>query len=497
MDRLPLELHIRIGRHLHTQDLYQLVLVSKSYHSTFTPELYREIMISGEYQESNTNSYWPSVPVTRKSRPPGRCLPYALSEHPVLAGFVRSLVLLPLAHQGSPQLKPSRALQETDWLGSLLPHPVTRQTILCWQKALDSDEKLDSRQPLRNPWFALLLLQLKNLRRLSVYLPCEERVSGLNYTSATPYFDSVIHGAAKPGSGILPRLTHLTINEAHLRWHHKRSGIPLSQLAPFLRIPSLRYIRVGQLTENNKQALPRDFSCGITHIDIEQCDKTITQLPRLLSGCSKLESFTWALEESTHHFYNDPHSPAYHWNPNRVYAPLYEARSTLRHLTMISYECSGNMFLFHDLEYPQPAYFGPLCDFPVLETLNMPMVNLMPFHPGTHVPVSPLWETLPSSLKSLSIYGCLLQSSHMLCDELEDLAAHCQTHFPLLNMVYIVYSSFEKINGQQCRACRGELSPKYDMVKRDPVIDGRLEALKVRFKMLGVILAVNESMNWF
>ncbi|GKZ73153.1 hypothetical protein AnigIFM50267_009828 [Aspergillus niger] len=155
------------------------------------------------------------------------------------------------------------------------------------------------------------------------------------------------------------------------------------------------------------------------------------------------------------------------------------------------------MALFHDLEYPQPAYFGPLCDFPVLETLKMPMVNLMPFHPGTHVPVSPLWETLPSSLKSLSIYGCLLQSSHMLCDELEDLAAHCQTHFSLLNMVYIVYSSFEKINGQQCSACRGERSTKYDMVKRDPVIDGWLEALKVRFKMLGVILAVNESMNWF
>ncbi|GKZ23641.1 hypothetical protein AbraIFM66951_010063 [Aspergillus brasiliensis] len=209
MDRLPLELRIRISQYLNSRELCKLVRVSKSYYFTFTPELYREIHILGTNQESDTDFYQilPG-PNTSKSGPPARCLLYAIREHPVFAGFVRSLSVDPFTYQGTPELKPSRALQE-----SLLPRPVTRQTVLRWQKALDSDEELDSRQLLRNPWFALLLLQLRNLQRLSVWLPCQEHVSGLNSTSSTPHLDSIIRRAANPEQGILTRLTHLTLAE--------------------------------------------------------------------------------------------------------------------------------------------------------------------------------------------------------------------------------------------------------------------------------------------
>ncbi|GKZ37623.1 hypothetical protein AbraIFM66950_009272 [Aspergillus brasiliensis] len=472
MDRLPLELRIRISQYLTCRDLCKLVRVSKSYYFTFTPELYREIRILGTYRESDTNFYQLKPgPNSSKSGPPARCLAYANREHPVFAGFVRSLSLDPFIYQGTPRLNSSRALQET-----LLPRPVTRQTILRWQKALDSEE-LDSRQPLRNPWFALLLLQLKNLQRLSVWLPCNERASGLNSRSSTPHFDSVIRRAANPEQGILTRLTHLTLAETPPKFYDPQ-GIPLDRLVPYLKIPSLRYIHVKRITEQKKQAVPPNFRCGITEIDLEQCATTISQLPRLLSGCSKLEAFTWILEESNRHRRMHPHSPGFHWEPHRAYAPLYQVRSTLRRLSITSHPHNGSEFLFHDDVYPQPAYFGPLCDFPVLESLCMRMVNLMPFRPGTRVPVSPLWKILPSSLRTLHITDCLVQTSHMLCDELEDLVAHCLTHLLQLKTVSITYTHFETAFGQPCISCPGG-SHRRAAMRGDPVIERRLQALHV------------------
>ncbi|BCR97167.1 uncharacterized protein AKAW2_30486A [Aspergillus luchuensis] len=471
MDRLPPELHIRIGRYLLIDDLYRLVLLSKYYYSTFTPELYREIQVSGRYRLLNTDFRLDKI------GPPARCLPYAIDENPGLAGFVRSLELVPFVYPGSPKIKLSRALQETG-RGDLLSRPLTRQMIQRWQKELESDQRLDSCQPLRNPWFALLLLRLKNLKRLSVFLPCNEHGYGQNGPAPTPRFDEVISSAACPESGILTRLTHLTFKESQPTNSYKPLGIPLARLIPFLEIPSLRHIRVTRITEQNEQALPRNFNSRVTHIDVEQCDKTVTQLPQLLMGCSELESFTWTLEESTPHRFGYPHSPGFHWEPNRAYDSLYKLRSTLRHLSITSHICDGISYLHHEVEYPQPAYFGSLCDFPVLETLQMRMVNLMPFQPGTQLPVFPLWKTLPSSLKFLSIDNCLKQTSNTLCDELEDLAVHCPTHFSQLEEVHIAYSQYEKINGQQCPACQGW---SYSNVKANPALVARLLALVYKF----------------
>ncbi|GLB06296.1 hypothetical protein AtubIFM57258_001593 [Aspergillus tubingensis] len=481
MDRLPPELHVKIGRYLWIDELYQLVLVSKFCYSTFTPELYREIQLLGSYRLFNTAFRLDG------NGPPARCLPYAINENPGLAGFVRSLELVPFVYPGSPKIKLSRALQETGRGDFMLSHPLTTQMIPRWQKELEYDQRLDSCQPLRNPWFALLLLRLKNLQRLSVFLPCDEYGYGQRGPAPTPHFDEIISSAAYPDTGILTHLTHLTLRESQPKYYYKPSGIPLIRLIPFLEIPSLRHIRVTRITEQNEQALPRNFNSRVTHIDFEQCDKTITQLPQLLVGCSELESFTWTLEESTHHGFGYPHSPGFHWEPNRAYDSLYQLRSTLRHLSITSRICDGISYRHHDVGYPQPAYFGSLCDFPVLETLEMRMVNLMPFQPGTQVPVSPLWKTLPSSLKFLSIDGCLMQTSNTLCDELEDLAVHCQAQLPQLKEVHIAYSHYEKMNGQQCLACQGQDSViLYKRVEATPAIVARLLALVIKFEKQGV-----------
>ncbi|GFN18831.1 G-protein alpha subunit family protein [Aspergillus tubingensis] len=483
MDRLPPELHVKIGRYLWIDELYQLVLVSKFCYSTFTPELYREFQLQGVYR------LWEPDFHMDEDGPPARCLPYAIIENPDLAGFVRSLQLVPFIYPGSPKIELSRVLQETGRGDFLHSHPLTRQMILRWHNELESDPKLDSCQSLRNPWFALLLLQLKYLQDLYVFLPCDEHGHGQKGPAPTPHFDEVISWAANPESGILTRLTHLTLEESQARFDYKPPGISVIRLIPFLEISSLRHIRVTRIADQNEQALPRKFNSKVTHLDVKQCDKTFTQLPQLLMGCSELESFTWTLEESTHHLFRRPHRPGFHWEPNRAYDAIYQLRSTLRHLSIKSHVCRGDLYLHHDVEYPQPAYFGSLCDFPVLETLQMRMVNLLPFQPGTRVPTSPLWKILPSSLRFLSIDGCLMQTSNMLCDELEDLAAHCQTHLPQLEKVHIAYSHYEKINGQQCLACEGPGSVmSYKKVKADPAIVARLRALGVKFNKQGVRL---------
>ncbi|PYH30303.1 uncharacterized protein BO87DRAFT_390261 [Aspergillus neoniger CBS 115656] len=436
MDRLPPELHVKIGRYLWFKDLYQLVLVSKFCHSIFTPELYREIQFRGVYRLWEPNFHMD------EDTSSARCLPYAIIENPGLAGFVRSLQLVPFINPA-----------------------------------------------LRNPWFALLLLQLKYLQHLYVFLQCDEHGHGQKGPAPTPHFDEVISWAANPESGIFTRLTHLTLDESQARFDYKPPGISVIRLIPFLEISSLRHIRVTRIADQNEQALPRKFNSKVTRLDVKQCDKTFTQLPQLLMGCSELESFTWTLEESTHHLFRRPHRPGFHWEPNRAYDAIYQLRFTLRHLSIKSHICRGDLYLHHDVEYPQPAYFGSLCDFPVLETLQMRMVNLLPFQPGTRVPTSPLWKILPSSLRFLSIDGCLMQTSNMLCDELEDLAAHCQTHLPQLEKVHIAYSHYEKINGQQCLACEGPGSVmSYKEVKADPAIVARLRALGVKFNKQGVRL---------
>lgn len=96
----------------------------------------------------------------------------------------------------------------------------------------------------------------------------------------------------------------------------------------------------------------------------------------------------------------------------------------------------------------------------------------------------PLWEVLPRSLRILYIRDCLVQSSFMLCRELETLAARVSTDFPHLQKLGIHFAFRELEPGPGCRSCLGHESKAIE--ETDHVVDDGIELLKGRFRELNV-----------
>lgn len=195
-----------------------------------------------------------------------------------------------------------------------------------WRNDLRDHLTQKPKQLTEDAWLGLLLLQLHNLERLTIWLP-EERSIYEPHMRLTVYLDRVIHWARNPELGILTRLTHLYLQPGPV-WQGMGGveDIPLDRIIPYLRIPSLRGLHVLRLFERPGPALP-EKNLPLTHINLQDISgyhqgvyQPLKSVPKLLFMCSRLESFTWRhVVDHLDHAHPSAHD---FMNPCSLYTPL-------------------------------------------------------------------------------------------------------------------------------------------------------------------------------
>ena len=483
LDHLPKEMVLEFVPFLTRHDLAQLVLVCKSWYSLFIPHLYHHVMLPlNDYCGSGYGRMRfgkPDLPVRRFTM--------ALIENPSLALLIHSLELYPSDCEGKWQNRPPlQPLTEDKYRLSMLPHGDSkrkyRRKFHTWRRDLKPrSERQDWYRDWRydDAWLALLVVQVKNLEKFAMELPEEWfHLTEDCQLKRSVHFERVIQWASNPSLGVLTRLSHVSLTNGPAFWEPGTAvnAMPLHRLIPFLRIPSLRKLYVKDACDRLRFKIPRDLARQLTHLDLEAPGGRLPNLPGLLERCTGLQSFT--LEQDD---WEDGHRHDC-LDFSSLYRPLLQSRSSLRHLK-ITFPSTRS---WQDAEVPKPVFFGSLAEFPNLQSVHMRWNNLMPFF-GNGISSAPksLRGLLPCSLKHLFLEDCLIQSTWLLCDELEGLFIHFSETLPLLETLYLRYAAREQVCGQGCRNCARGWS-EWQMMKPDPVLNGRLLELQDKFRGLGV-----------
>jgi hypothetical protein len=269
-------------------------------------------------------------------------------------------------------------------------------------------------------WVALLLIRLENLQELDLVLPEPDYCRHLT---------RVINDAAKsPFPTHLTKLRHVGFEKAPV-WE----GSPqfnMTRLAPFLKIPSIRSVNLSGVESGPFK--PKE-NLEITSIRACGMQSLIPEIPALLARCVRLESFKYSSVDQARHF-DAQRSDIF--NPVPFYNPLYKNRETLKTLS-ITIDKWINDRLWQTIEYPTRQVIGDLTEFPVLETLQIRLTNLMEFHSDSWEPARPLVDSLPSSLKTLVIVDFQTEALPCMIDHLRELASQCSARFTQLRKMII------------------------------------------------------------
>ena len=303
----------------------------------------------------------------------------------------------------------------------------------------------------------------------------------------TTHFDRVIHWSRNPELGILTRLSHVSLRDGPVYLNSGVQAVSLSRLIPYLQIPSLRKLYVRNLCDRSRLNLPKDLVSSLTHIDFEEPQEILPNLPRLLQRCPILISFT--LEQGRPY---DRHCSSGHnfLDVSQLYDPLQRSRPSIRHLH-IAFADNGR-HTWQDTATPAPSFFGALFDFPSLHTVHMRWSNLIPFHgKSANDPTVPLWTLLPSSLQNLYIENCLMQCSLVLANQLECLITYLRDSRLPLQRLFLQFAYEECKSGQACQTCTKRWPKSRDM-ELEPAWEGRLRGIKERLCALGVSFQVVE-----
>ncbi|RAK95276.1 F-box protein [Aspergillus ibericus CBS 121593] len=489
LDRISSEILLQIIPFLTPSDYNRCVLVCKDWYTVFIPYLYHHVSLP-------LNDYchisYPRVP---NSLVPVRRFAQVIIQNPSLAPLVRSLELYPSDCRGKwLQLPPLAPVAEEQYRHFMLPHGETRlrhrRKFHAWRRDLkEASERREDQRVLfhyEDAWLALLLVQVRNLEKLGIALPEERWILGF-YDGPTPpknspHLEQVIEWARHPKLGVLTQLKHISLKNGPCLWEceHAVNAVPLTRLLPFLRIPSLRKLYVKNPCDRSPPSVSQDLSTiPLTHLDFEAPEEGLPNLPRLLERCTDLQSFT--LQQNG---WSDKYSHCWQDLP-RVYRSLQRSRFSIRHLNVTFRDCC----LWQDPKTPTPVFFGPLSDFPRLESVHIRWGNLLPFLENrAHTPVTPLWELLPSSLRHLFIDHCLLACSSALYTELKTLLIHYPTHVPFLRTLYL------RLAKEREEAGSTPNDPStWRPISPDPTTHDRLHALREDFRALSIDFRIFQS----
>ncbi|PWY88962.1 hypothetical protein BO70DRAFT_417850 [Aspergillus heteromorphus CBS 117.55] len=488
---LPPEISILIARLLASHDLFQLVLVSKTCWSRFTPQLYHHVILP--------LNMWEAAGFERMKnmKLPVRRFTQTLIENPVLAEMIHILELYPSRCEGNKwrgRLPPLKKLQPESYRASMLPYSDAnaksrrKARFNAWKRDLSSHS-----DRYEDAWVALLLVQLRNLQQLAMEIP-EERSFYDASRRLTTNVDRVIHWAQNPRLGILTRLTDVRLRFGPI--YQGMGGfeaILIHRLLPYLKIPSLRRFFVCDPIESTTpttamamQLTEKAASLPLTHLRLQPVGEPLTSLPYLLSMFSGLESFTLIQDDHGSQYCRSGNGHHDLLDTSSFYAPLLRFQHSLRNLHITF---ARDIRIWQAPTLPRPSFLGSLRDFSVLETIRMRWADLVPFdeHGSQGAPLVPLRSLLPPALRSLFIDDCLVHSLTVLCSELGDLAGSLPGGpCPRLERLDI-RSAYREQEPGGCLWCSpNPASPVKSVQGADAILEERLIPLKERFREVGV-----------
>lgn len=363
LDCLPAELLRLISSYLvNKKHLAHLIRSSRRLYIVLQQVLYTDVFLYGYKGSSRVIKNFLCT-VTRAPR---------------LADHVRSLRVMGMNFEKS-GIKEDKVEVDGNLLQKLLSERIgyTEEEKSRWLKDLDREEHCDC-------WLALLIPQLKQLRRLSI-----------NWPYAECYVFDMITRAVMEKEPILRHLEEISVN-----WRVGFNGVPTHRIFSFFSLPLVRKIRCDKVAEydesgdngeNDGQSSPIHLrrivlpprSSSITHIEMTNANAG-KGMQELVRACKTLKSFRILIEPLV--------CPRKDYQPRKIYESLFPHRLTLKCLWI-----EPNDGCYTDT---YDEWIGSFAHFSNLETIVIPFPNLVGFDEHSQ-PMRRICDVLPRSLKIL------------------------------------------------------------------------------------------------
>ena len=263
-------------------------------------------------------------------------------------------------------------------------------------------------------WLALLIPQLKSLRKIDIVWPSDE----------TEYVDNMF---TKAGNGHIPVFPYL--EEAFAGWWDTENSIHSSCMDPFFKFPAMRKLRGASILDCGREKEadePRitPFS-GITDIDLDNSN-TECGFGEWIESCKSLKSFRL---QAGGGLVSD--------GPALLLEPLRESLS-LHKATLEAVEIHGepgNSAGFGD------GWLGSFVDFHALKFLRISLPTIAREEDKPQI-AHDLRTLLPSSLQTLSLCNCDHLSVEWVVDQFDGLLD--SRYFPRLT--YLALEGCIRVN---------------------------------------------------
>ncbi|KAJ6132686.1 hypothetical protein N7471_007901 [Penicillium samsonianum] len=433
LNDLPPEILHLIARDLGSKALYHLVSSSRRLHTVFQRSLYTDVTLyESESKDQTVNIFL-----------------YAVIRIPRLASYVRSLKV---KSWDTDNANNERYPQKIGFDGNLVYKIVGERTGYSEQERSKWLEDLERDNS--DAWLALLIPQLKQLRKLSLIWPC-----------GSYYVLDMLEKVAIEEEPVFPHL-----KEAYAAWWDSEGGFQSHYMHAFFNFPSMRKVGCYMLKEyerhdddeyefeSDDSELPKretlSQQCSnITDIDLQDSNAG-EGMREWIQACKALKSFRVVHGAGV--------VSGDHFQPRKIYESLSLQKSTLESIWV---EAHDGVYIDTDDEW-----MGSFVGFTALKLICASLPNLVGFDDG-NLPVRKLRGVLPSSLETLYVSVDREESFNRAIDQLVELAA--SKSFPKLAAIHLEY---------------------YHL--REPKNATRLEWLEQRCQEAGVLCVPHDSKGW-
>ncbi|KUL81348.1 hypothetical protein ZTR_09891 [Talaromyces verruculosus] len=389
---------------------------------------------------------------------------------PSLSGFTSSLRLFnarPPARVTKPY-RPFRVSLYAKTVGSASHSKAAR---LRWMDGLKRGDE--------DAWLALLLVLLTNLQTLDIVLAQPEM---------WPHVSRVLRDTALQNTPLqyLTSLHEVHLRPISLRFQNAES-LPLSRLLHYMRIPAVGCIQAARVCADNIAEIR-----GRSHVSSIRLTSSRLLLPCLspiIERCYQLKDFrcssahrTLILERLVPLMTRDIFDPA------PLYKALCKHRTSLQVLSL-TFEDDIARYLWQTPDFPTRHYLGDLSIFPVLESLQIRLANLLDFYSNSWEPSTELLRVLPPSLRCLHIVDCHTDALSYLLPSLSEIADKYHHLFPNLRNLVICPPGHEGPPEHEdfwSRWYEPKLYPSAPTPERHASLHASLSGLADRFREVGV-----------
>ncbi|CAG7944066.1 unnamed protein product [Penicillium nalgiovense] len=360
---LPEETLCLIAENLHHQgDRHSLVLSCRRLYTVLLPTLYSQVILGdvSNHTIGQVNQLF-----------------NAIARRPQLASAVRSLRLESWDTEDDAGDINCEFEYDAGLIGGLVAGT-------CW-----STQPYDQlRRGNTDAWLALLIPQLKGLRRISICYP-----------HGSEYVERMFVKASKEDVTAFPRLV-----EAFAEWYDTEDSIPATCMEPFFKFPAMRRIGGSSMVDSGREeGQPRitPFS-GVTDIDLEMTN-TECGFGVWIESCKALKTFRLNVGGE---MISD--------GPDLVTDPLRESIS-LHKASLEAFWLCGESYQEDDI-----GWMGSFTDFNVMKYLHISISMLAKLDDNLE-PTRDLVALLPPSLETLYLCHCHNELLEWAVDQIEEL----------------------------------------------------------------------------